>query len=268
MGSTRGLSYTPAPYWPNAKTTGYRIALTPASSNTINTSGTYSGLSFNGVVTISASNVTLVDCLITANNPDPWSLQVMNNVSNVLVQNITIIGAGGTTTNGGAAYGFYASDNSQVTFLACDISRVGQNAINNGNVLVKDCYIHDLLSDPSTHYECIYYGGAGGANPSFSLDIEHNTFLNEQPQTAAIFIENFFGAVNNVTVNNNLLVGGDFTIYVSGVGTPANNVTNVNITHNAMGTGIFGYTDYTAGTGLYQVNHVNSYDWITGVAVP
>ena len=62
-------------------------------------------------------------------------------------------------------------------------------------------------------------------------------------QTSAIFIENYFGAVNNVTVNNNLLVGGGYTVYLvsntqsNGGGGQGGPVTNVSYTNNDIGTG-------------------------------
>lgn len=254
--------------WPDATNTGYgSTVLTTASSNNITTAGTYTGLHFTGTVTISASNVTLQNCLITANNSDQWSLGFSGTLTNILVKNVTIIGAGTGTTILGAAYGFYANGNQGVTFDSCDISQIGQNAINNGNVLVKNCYIHNLNSWSGTHYETIYYGGDGASNPNFSLNLQHNTLINEHNQTASVYIENFFGAVKNVTVNNNKLIGGDFTIYVEGNQNP-NNITNVTVTNNAMGAGIFGYGHYDVGLApVYQVVHTGNYDWITFVPV-
>src|SRR5260370_689461 len=144
MSTSTGISLTPAPYWPNVYTTGVPIGttLTVAGSNTINAPGTYDSLDFTGFVTIAASNVTLTNSRIRAIASDPWSLEVNGTQTNVLVKNVTIIGASNATTTGGATYGFYVSGNSGATFDACNISHVVQNAINNGNVLVKNCYIH------------------------------------------------------------------------------------------------------------------------------
>jgi len=258
--------------WPDASTTGYgNTVLVPATTNSLNVPGaTYSGLHFTGVVTISASNVTLSNCLITANPADPWSLGLNGTLTEVVVKNVTIIGAGKGTLQSSAAYGFYVQGNVGVTFDACDISQVGQNAINDGNIVVKNCYIHDLNSGPGTHYECIYYGGAGGTNPNFSLDIEHNT-LNNQRNNAAMYVANDFGAINNVTINNNLLIdsnaAGSFTCYVDGA-LSAHSITNVAVTNNALLPGQYGYFLLRQGLApVYQVTKSGNYDYITKAPV-
>ena len=58
-------------------------------------------------------------------------------------------------------------------------------------------------------------------------------------------IDNGFGAVNNVTITNNLLYGGDYPIYVDG-SQGSDPITNVSITNNdlGLGRGSFGYTNY------------------------
>ena len=122
-----------------------------------------------------------------------------------------------------------------------------------GPVVVENSYIHDLNAASSSHYDGIYYGGGSGAN--FSLHIQNNTIINSNDQTSAIFIENYFGAVNNVTVNNNLLVGGGYTVYLvsntqsNGGGGQGGPVSNVSYTNNDLGTGQWGYADFA---GPYQ----------------
>jgi hypothetical protein len=75
--------------------------------------------------------------------------------------------------------------------------------------------------------------------------IQHNTLINENGQTATVILQNMFGPINNVTENDNLMVGGGYTLYVdnSHAGGP---VTNVSITNNHLGQGQYGYVDFTA----------------------
>lgn len=264
----------PVPVWPDATTTGYgSTSLTAASSYTISSPGTYSGLHFTtGTVTIAASNVTLINSLVTMNPGDQWGLGVNGGLTGVVIQNVEIAGPGTSSTLPAANYGIYLTGNSAVQVLACNVHGVVQGIVlNDGQVLVKDCYSHDLNGKPggNNHYENLGYFGAGTS--TFSLDVEHNNFNNQNNQTAAVFLQSYFGKMQNITVNNNLLIGGDFTVYVdanpSG-GDDTDPVTNVSVTNNALGAGIFGYFDFIHGSGTYGVVHTGNYDYITNAAVP
>jgi hypothetical protein len=265
-----GLKTYLGPSWPNAGNTGYgNTPLTPAGSNNLSTPGTYSGLIFTGVVTISASNVLLKNCLIVGIPSDPWHLGVNSGLTGVVIQNVTIDGIGAGTTTGGAVYGIFITGNSQVSILACDISKTGHCiAINDGQILIKDNFMHAMVSDPSSHYETIYYGGSGTGG--FSLDIEHNTCdASDQVQTAGIYIENFFGAVQNVTINNNLVIAptGDLAIQIEGNQNP-NNMTGITVSNNAEVAGAFGYNLYDQGLApVFQVTHFGNYDYYTKAPV-
>ena len=141
--------------------------------------------------------------------------------------------------------------------------------MNDGQTVIKNSYCHDLHDGAGTHYECIGYFGAGTS--TFSLLVQHNNLNNQNNQTASVFTQSFFGQLRNITIDNNLLIGGDFTVYVdanpSG-GDTTSPVTNVKITNNAMGTGIFGYFDLIHGSGSYGVTVSGNYDWITRAPVP
>ena len=231
--------------FPNATNTGISAGtiLTPATSNTISAPGVYSGLIFTGTVTITSSNVTLENCLILGTPNDGFELAVVGNLSNVVIQNDEISGAGDNSTQTGV-YGIYIEGDSQVTINAVNIHDVGVGVdVAAGQVIVENSYIHNFGSGPGTHYNGIAYFGGGGSD--FSLLIENNSIINQLTQTDAVIFQNYFGPINNVTVTNNLLVGGDYPIYVEGEysGGP---VTNVSVTNNdlGLGPGSFGYTDF------------------------
>ena len=48
-------------------------------------------------------------------------------------------------------------------------------------------------------------------------------------------LQNYFGAINNVTINNNLLVGGSYPVYVQGNLRASAPVTNVIVPNNDVG---------------------------------
>ena len=64
--------------------------------------------------------------------------------------------------------------------------------------------------------------------------LRHNTFLNSFNQTDAISLFEDFGAINNVTVDNNLMAGGSFSLYAGG-GTNMPS-TNIVVTNNRFST--------------------------------
>ena len=151
------------------------------------------------------------------------------------------------------SYGIYVQGNSQVTINSVNMHDVGQGLVlNDGQVTLENSYIHDLHAGSGTHYEDIGYFGAAKSS-TFSLNIQNNTLINENNQTAVVFLQNYFGALSNVTVNNNILVGGDYTVYSDGSAT-SNPVNNISFTNNHMGAGIFGVTDFMKNTPVYTGN--------------
>ena len=241
--------------YPNATNTGVPagVKLTPYSGTlTLSTAGqVVSGLIISNGVQINASNVTLENCIIDISNTGNWNIGVAGGLNGVVIQNCEIVGAGAAGPVG--TYGIYVQGNSQVTINADNIHDVGQGVVlNDGQVLLENSYIHNLKAGSGTHYEDVGYFGAAKSS-TFSLNIQNNTLINQNNQTASVFIQNYFGPVNNVTINNNILVGGDYTIYVDGSdsGGP---VSNVSITNNHLGTGIFGYTDFAKSSPVFTGN--------------
>ena len=241
--------------YPNAATTGVQAGVnltTHSGQLTLSTPGqVVSGLIITGGVQITASNVTLQNCIIEIPSSGNWNVGIAGGLTGVVLQNCEIVGAG--TSGPLGSYGIYVEGNSQVTINAVNIHDVGQGLVlNDGQVTLENSYIHDLNAGSGTHYEDIGYFGAAKSS-TFSLNIQNNTLINQNIQTASVFLQNYFGGLNNITVNNNILVGGDYTIYVDGSASSAP-VTNVSITNNHMGTGIYGITDFSKSSPVYTGN--------------
>ena len=257
--------------YPNATNTGIQAGtnLVAASSNVISQPGTYSGLDFTGPVLITASNVTLVNCLITMTPGDGYGIAVQgNSLTNVVIQNCEIAGNG--PSGSGETYGIVIEDadgggtatGPSVTINGCNIHDVGAGIeVEQSNAsVIENNYIHISTSNAVSgdHVDGIFYdggsgsgGGAHGNNPNFSLLIQGNTIINSSGQTDAVFISTLFGSTNDVTINNNLLAGGDYPVYVTG-NAVGGSPTNITITNNALGTGQYGYfyTDLWNGPGV------------------
>src|SRR3984957_1938153 len=242
---------------------------THSGSLTLSTPGqVVRGLIITGGVQITASNVTLENCIIEVPASAPWDVGVNGGLTGVNIENCEIVGAGTAGPEG--SMGIYVEGDSQVTINAINMHDVGQGVdVNDGQVTLENSYIHNLNGGAGTHAEDVgYFGAAKSAN--FSFLIQNNTLINQEDQCASIFLQNYFGAVSNVTINNNILTGGDYTVYMdaTGDGGPGTGtaITNVSFTNNHMGAGIFGYTDFSGWTNPVYTGNIDDGDTLTGAA--
>jgi Ca2+-binding RTX toxin-like protein len=225
--------------WPDATTTGVPdgVTLLPSGDIVVTKAGTViSGLNITGSVYIDADNVTLQNCKISSSNFAV--VQIQSGSDGVTVKNCEINGlnSGGTGISG------------KGSFIGNDIYGVGDgiNVIGD-HVLIQDNYIHDLGGTADSHFDGIQVDG----NVS-DLRIEHNTIINDHGQTAAVMIDDYFGPTSNVVVNNNLLTGGGYTIYVTGL--DGHGTTNVQVTNNHIGGGQWGETYFAAANPVFTGN--------------
>ncbi len=205
----------------------------------------------NGELTVKASNVTIRNSVIQS---DGWRGIEGENSPNLRVENCDIIG--GNLTNSGIL--------GSGTFVGNDIRHVsiGIQLTNEGASTVRDNYVHDLFyGNGDQHYDGLtLLGGQNG------VVIEHNTFsLPTDGGTASILIQNVFGPVNDVLINNNLMYGDpSYTIYVTGTQT-----TNVSVTNNYLDKGKYGYfiidgTNPTISGNVLWDDHVDPTPYPTG----
>ncbi|MGX1170737.1 Ig-like domain-containing protein [Bradyrhizobium sp. NC92] len=230
--------------WPDATNTGVSagVTLTPYYGDlVINTAGAViSGLDIHGSVYINAPNVTLENCKVTTDAF--YAVRVATGVTGAVIQHNEINGVG---SGNDGDYGIMG----QGTFIANNIYNVENGiGVDGGNTLIQDNYIHDMIASGSPHYDGISIDGK-----NYDITIRHNTVINDHTQTAAIMIDNYFGPVSNVVVDNNLLYGGGYNIY-SSAQFNGGSVTGVSITNNHMGGGYWGPTAFTGNTPVYTGN--------------
>lgn len=233
--------------WPNETNTGVRsgVSLTPSGGVVVTRSDTViSGLDIKGGVYIKASNVTLIDSKVTS--ASFYIVRIEPGVTGTVIQNCEINGTG--KENDGS-YGIIG----QGTFIANNIYNVENGiGVSGADTLIRDNYIHDLLASGSPHYDGIQVDG-GNSN----LTIQHNTVINSYTQTSAVMIDNYFGPVSNVTVENNILIGGGYTVYSDGQFN-GGSIVGVSFTNNRMGRGKWGYRSFVKNTPSWRgnVDHV------------
>jgi hypothetical protein len=216
--------------WPDATSTGVPagVTLTPSGDVVITQAGAVvSGLNITGSVYIRADNVTLENCKVTSGG---WAgVTIDPGVTGAVVQNCTIDGTG-RAPDGTGNQGIMGSG----TFIGNNIFNVENGIVPGSNSVIQGNYIHDLQAGGSPHYDGIQIDG-GLSN----IQISGNSIINQWGWTSAVMIDNGFGAVSNVTVTNNLLTGGAYTVYAdSNLGTAS--ITGVSFTNNHIGGAQYG----------------------------
>ncbi len=213
--------------YPDATNTGVPagVTLTPSGDLIINTPGVViKNLDIKGQVIINAPNVTLLNCKITS---DAFTVVLVKpGITGAVIQNCDIdgLGSGGQGIAG------------QGTFIANNIHDCADGIdVRGDNTVIQDNFIHDMRGTADSHLDGIQADG-GFSN----LVIRHNTVINEEGQTAALMLDNYWGPIDNVVIDNNLLIGGGYTVYINEMAGQGGAVTNVTYTNNHVGKGYWG----------------------------
>jgi len=177
----------------------------------ISTSGTVIDHALiNGCFYIAATNVTIENSLIN-NGPSCFAAIVLATslpTQGLQVNHVTVNGldqpSGGTNAE---TYAIFSGSN--VSVDAVNIYGFTEPIASCNNVTVTNSWIHDLLVTSWSHNEDLYCGGTGGG----SLILRHNRLENQDNGAATIALFGDYSPVQNVTVDDNLLDGGGYTIY-------------------------------------------------------
>lgn len=186
--------------YPDATTTGARGQLTAYDGDaTVTDPGrVIEDVEITGRLTIEADNVTLRNVRVSSG--DYWA--VLNYGRNTRIEDSTLVGTATTQALIGDI------DGGNFIGVRLDASGAADGIKMGANSKLYDSYIHDLASFEGAHNDGIEMTAAVGA------EVVHNTVLNQNSQTSAIFLGDFVaGQVSAVRVENNLLAGGGYTIY-------------------------------------------------------
>jgi hypothetical protein len=209
--------------FPNALSTGPTAPLTISARTQFTTAGeTIANARITGCVEVRANNVTFRNVEFAANGSCFWRIQ---NFSTGLQIIDSFISCAGSNNNGIGSSG--------LSLLRVEITGC-ENGLNvAGTTTVTDSWIHDLTTANGAHTD-----GAQFNQGASDILFQHNTIVMPTPgSTSAIIMWDEGGAQNaRVTIANNLLTGGTYTIYCSREGV----VSNVRITNNRFGTFEFG----------------------------
>lgn len=236
--------------FPSAGTTGVPVGvrLRASGSISINTDGAViDALDIKGTVTINASNVTLKRSRVAGRGFAV--IRVTDRAKNVTIQDVEVNGLG--KSGEGGSMGIIGP----ATVLRSNIYGVENGVSPNSGSVVQDNYIHSLSAPGDPHIDGIQMDGSLS-----KITVEHNTIdMREWTQTAAVMIDNYFGPIDTIKVNNNLLMGGGYTVYSDGRFS-GGTIKNVSITNNRFVKGHWGY----ASIDVYQPTWSNNLDHTTG----
>lgn len=223
--------------FPDARTTGPRVALTSRSAGNISVTtdgAVIRGRDISGSLDVYANNVTVIDSRITSTNW--WGINLRPGFSGLRVLHTTITAVPGKgPDNGGVDYAVSNMGSSSIEVGWCDISVFG-NALSMGQGHLHDNYVHGLVPFRNAggewqHTDAVISGGGSTG----TLVIRHNTLLNavpvDQGASAAVGLFADTGHVSNTVIDGNLLAGGAYALYGGGDG-----ATGITVTNNVFST--------------------------------
>jgi hypothetical protein len=223
-GSRRTAAGPPASGFPEASNTGVPqgFALKRMKGDlVIRQSGTViDGINLVGKVVVQANNVTIKRSRITAPTDLPNKgrdeftvIQQYTSAKGLRLEDCEIDGSN-------LVYRAVMGTDG-VTVDRCELKNIGHGVEVGDNYVVENSWIHSTTDGPDHDWHVDGVISSAGVNGV----IRHNTIvLTGNGVTGAVSVGSSLGRIDNVVVQNNLLAGGNYTIYVQDQGNPATRI--------------------------------------------
>ena len=212
-----------------------------------------SGINFGDTsVLIDANNVTIKDCTFSGTTGF-WAVDQNTSFSGATVENCTFIGSKLPTESNDWVSSVLPITIKDNTFLNSPTDSID---IHSGTVTGN--YFSGEGYEPGAHADAIYVTGSTG--PTTITD----NFIDETPPTPGIAnsdmrLTNEFGALTDVTISGNYVLGAGFGIEAGATNTDST-VSNVSIANNYFGFSLFG-AYYPATTGVATITGTTMVDF-------
>jgi len=191
--------------------------LTPSGSIQVITDGAIvEGLDITGTITVLANDVTIRKVRITTG--DYYPIRYFDNGNTGLLVEDSEIGS--TSGNATSAIAF-----ANYTARRLNIHGSSDGLKADSNVLIEDCWIHDLSNGPGEHNDGVQSTGGKG------VTIRHNDISGASNACVQTGDEN--AATEDLTVECNWLDGGGYTLNIRGTG--ATRPKNTRVIDNRFG---------------------------------
>jgi hypothetical protein len=191
--------------------------LAPRGSITVDQQGAIvEGLDINGSITVLADDVIIRKVRITSG--DYYPIRYFDNDNTgLVVEDSEIIGTSGDVTSG-IAFTNYTARRLNIHGMADGLKA-------DANVLVEDCWIHDLSNGPGEHNDDLQSTGGKG------VTIRHSYFSGAS--NAAVQTGDEGAATEDLTLECNWFYGGGWTLNIRGTG--ATVPKNTQVLYNRFG---------------------------------
>jgi len=209
--------------WPHTDNTGLTdpYNLTTVGDTIITASGaTVENLNVIGQLTIQANNVTIKNCRIWGGRY--YGVVVKSGYSGNVIEDCDI---GKNYTNSSKGILINTEENTEITIRRCHIHHVGDGIFGGGGdditpkckLTVQDCYISNIReTDGDDNVETIDDHKGDGMEFLGHIRealIIHNNIEVPTDQTSCLLFQAHWGNLGDVTIENNLLNGGAYTVY-------------------------------------------------------
>lgn len=221
---------TPTPAWPGVTNTGIpvgtKLTLWDNDFTTSRSGQVIDSLDIRGTLIIQNDNVIVRRTKVTADPTEnnPIGIRVMDGHRGIVIQDCEIDMGDRPGATGIGYAGF--------TVQRCNIHGAMKGIQIGDHVTALDNWVHDPYTGGTAHSEdvAIY-----GTDVPVASVVRHNTLANPLQQTAVVFMKTDQGLINGVTIDDNLLDGGNYTIYaVVGYWDHKTPPTNISITNNVF----------------------------------
>jgi hypothetical protein len=219
--------------FPNAGNTGVPagLKLKPMKGELIirENNSVVEGIDLVGKLVVNASNVTVRKSRITAptNLPnggrDEFTVVHQGtSAKNLVMEDCEVDGSG-------LVYRAIMANNG-LTVNRCELKNIGHGVEVGDSYTIRNTWIHSTTDGPDNDWHVDGIISSIGVNGL----IEHNTIvLTGGSLTGAVSVGSSLGRIDNVIIRNNLLAGGNYTVYVQDQGYPA---TRIQVVDNRFST--------------------------------
>jgi hypothetical protein len=171
---------------------------------------TYANMDVNGSIAVRANNVTIHNVRVTTDGGEGimiYSGNVDVPVNGTTITDTTVRGAAPTSSAALTDGVLNAGGNGSTTATRLYIYNSGSTDWN-GPGAISDSYMMVDTYVSGAHDEAVYEpGGDAGAQ------LNHDTMLNNQPQTAVVFFSRDHGAGAHDLISNSVMAGGGYLVY-------------------------------------------------------
>jgi hypothetical protein len=187
--------------WPTAKTAGVPAGTalrTHAGDLTVKTAGAVvDGLQVTGSILVQAPNVTIRRTKVALSRQAYWAVRQLPGATNLVIEDSELSGSGQVQTG-------VSQEASGLTIRRTAIHDVDKGVVARDRVTVQDSLLYAVATGISDQ------GGVSG------VTIAHNAITSTGRGEAAIALYTNSGPLATVSVDDNLLAGGNYTLYAGG----------------------------------------------------